>query len=208
MSGDWAHAVQQSPKGVSVGPSCVYHLYVRPVGNVARRHGVRFGGYPDDVQPYLRYCPRIPTVCWMLLANWKDVPWTPKSGCWEIRSWSMTGRLIWWLWPVVTVCHVFCVNAPPPQLRVGASAIHSASNEGEELRSGIWSRSCYGSLCHSDYTDLLLPPFKIISTITITNNLTEDACSGAAGLDDANSLLTGKSDSFGSFRWYRIMMTD
>ena len=50
------------PQGSVSGP-LGYILYTSPVGNIIRKHGLKFHVYPDDTQIYVAFNPRSPWAC-------------------------------------------------------------------------------------------------------------------------------------------------
>ena len=73
------------PQGSVMGP-LLFTTYVRPVGDIARKHGVKFHGYADDAQLYLRFSPRDPQSLLYAIR-------TPEKCVDEVKKWMLENKL-------------------------------------------------------------------------------------------------------------------
>ena len=74
-----------APQGSVIGPLS-FTMYVRPIGDILRKHGVSFHMYADDIQIYIPFNPKIPGNAESALAKL-------KLCITEVQDWMLTNKL-------------------------------------------------------------------------------------------------------------------
>ena len=74
-----------APQGSVIGPLS-FVMYVRPLGDILRKHGVKFHMYADDTQIYIPFNPKIPGNSESALAKLKDC-------ISEVQQWMLVNKL-------------------------------------------------------------------------------------------------------------------
>jgi hypothetical protein len=172
----------------------LFTVYVQPLGDIIRRHGVQFQGYADDTQPYLRFSLQDPHG----LQNAIHV----LERCIEdIRKWMLENKLKLnndktEFLVVVSPHQQSAMERARPTLRVGESLVRPKV----KVRNLGVMFDAHGSMVPFVNQTVKTCYFHLQSINRIRVNLTPGACAAAvralvlSRLDYANSLLVGAPD--------------
>ncbi len=182
------------PQGSVLGP-LLFSIYVQPLGNIVRRHGVCFHGYADDTQLYTRFSFRDPR-------GLQDAIRLLEECIEEVRNWMLANKLKindgkTEFIVVVSRHHQSIIDQARPTLRVGDAIIQPK----RKVRNLGVLIDAEGSMVPFINNTVRTCYFHLNTISRIRVNLTEEACAAAvralvlSRLDYANSLLVGAPEA-------------